>query len=93
VRGGLIRAFGGLPLMSVEEEMSVRQHCCERMEEGLKLDCTEHEDVFECADSLVYYSDRSIEYGLIVHDGGSSYIVIGYCPWCGSKLPESKSGG
>ena len=30
------------------------------------------------------------EYGLIIHDGGSSYIDIKYCPWCGSKLPESK---
>jgi hypothetical protein len=79
--------------MSLEEKMNVRQHCCERMEEGLKLDCSQHTDVFECPDSLVYYSDRSNEYGLIVHDGGTSYIVIGYCPWCGSKLPGSKRGG
>jgi hypothetical protein len=76
--------------MSLEETMNVRQHCCERMEEGLKLDCSQHADEFECPDSLVYYADRSNEYGLIVHDGGTSYIVIRYCPWCGAKLPESK---
>lgn len=74
------------------ENMSVRRHCCERMEEGLSLDCSQHEDVFECPDSLVYYSDRSNEYGLIVHDGGTSYVIIGYCPWCGAKLPESQRG-
>ena len=35
------------------------------------------------------YSDRFDEYGLIVHDGGTSVIAIKFCPWCGSKLPES----
>ena len=72
--------------------MSAGQHCCEPMEEALKLECSQHADVFECPDSLVYYSDRSNEYGLIVHDGGTSYIVIEYCPWCGAKLPESQRG-
>jgi hypothetical protein len=79
--------------MSLEEKMSVRRHCCGRMEEGLKFDCSRHADVFGRADSLVYYSARSGEYGLIVHDGGTSYIVISYCQWCGAKLPESKRGG
>jgi hypothetical protein len=76
--------------MSLEEKLGVMRHCCERMEERLKLDCSQPEDVFECPDSLVYYADRSNEYGLIVHDGGTSYVVIEYCPWCGAKLPESK---
>ena len=79
--------------MNLEEEMSDRQHCCERLEESLKLDCSQHKDVFECPDSLVHYSGRSNEYGLIVHDGGTSYIVIRDCPWCGAKLPESGRGG
>jgi hypothetical protein len=26
----------------------------------------------------------------MVHDGGSSVIVISYCPWCGIKLPEQQ---
>ena len=72
--------------------MSVRQHCCGRMEKHLKLDCSAHKDVFECPDRLMYYSARFNEYGLIVHDGGASYIVIEYCPWCGAKLPDSKRG-
>ena len=67
--------------------MDARRHYCERMEEGLKFNCSQHKDAFECPDSLLYYSDRENEYDLIVHDGGTSYIVIRYCPWCGSRLP------
>ncbi|WP_412762571.1 DUF6980 family protein [Priestia aryabhattai] len=26
------------------------------------------------------------EYGLIIHDGGSSIIGISFCLWCGKKL-------
>jgi len=37
----------------------------------------------------MYYSDVFDEYGLRVFDGGVSYIVIAYCPWCGKKLPDS----
>jgi hypothetical protein len=29
--------------------------------------------------------------GLVVHDGGGSYIAIQYCPWCGAKLDEGRS--
>ena len=25
--------------------------------------------------------------GIIIHDGGQSFIKINYCPWCGRKLP------
>lgn len=36
------------------------------------------------------YIDKFDEYGIIVHDGGESFIGIQYCPWCGKKLPDSK---
>ena len=29
------------------------------------------------------------EYGIRVLDGGSSFIELYYCPWCGKKLPRS----
>ena len=75
------------------KKMTGKRHCCERMAEGLKFECSRHKDAFECPDSLVYYSDRSDEYGLLVHDGGTSYVVIGYCPWCGTELPGAEGGG
>lgn len=39
---------------------------------------------------IIKYSDKFDEYGIIIHDGGNSSIIINYCPWCGKKLPESK---
>lgn len=67
-----------------------KQHCCERMMEQVNYTCSEHADAFECADKSIHYSARFDEYGIIIHDGGSSSSVIEYCPWCGAKLPGSK---
>ena len=25
-----------------------------------------------------------------IRDGGTPYIIIEFCPWCGKKLPNSK---
>jgi len=52
--------------------------------------CDVHEDRFDCPDALVEYLPKFDEYGIIVHDGGSSIIGIEFCPWCGKKLPPSK---
>lgn len=52
--------------------------------------CKQHGDPFDCPDNLIFYSSKFDEYGIIVHDGGSSFIVISFCPWCGTKLPMSK---
>lgn len=51
--------------------------------------CDKHPDPFDCPDNLVDYSPKFREYGLIVHDGGSSSVNIAFCPWCGTKLPDS----
>ena len=29
------------------------------------------------------------EYGLLLDDGGSSYLLISHCPFCGTALPGS----
>jgi hypothetical protein len=68
------------------------EHCCSEMEERLEFECSHHKNPFECPDNLVSYSADLNEYGLIIHDGGSSSILIKYCPWCGARLPESKRG-
>ncbi|MGN9756752.1 DUF6980 family protein [Streptomyces sp. SD31] len=41
-------------------------------------------------DALVGFSARFQEYGLILHDGGTSSITIDFCPWCGRRLPASQ---
>jgi hypothetical protein len=52
--------------------------------------CSEHADQFACPDSLIHYSEKFDEYGIIIRDGGNSVSFISFCPWCGAKLPESK---
>lgn len=60
------------------------------MTEAVNQTCPDHRDRFDCPDALVEYSARFDEYGLIVHDGGSSSVGILFCPWCGANLPDSK---
>jgi hypothetical protein len=69
---------------------AVNPHCCGRMRLAVEETCEQHPDRFDCPDALVTYSEKLDEYGLIVHDGGSAYVVIAYCPWCAAELPESK---
>lgn len=65
-------------------------HCCQEMREQVTFQCDLHKDPFQCPDALVAYEARYDEYGLIIHDGGQSVLSIAHCPWCGSKLPESR---
>lgn len=68
----------------------MKEHCCQKIIETVNHKCEQHSSPFDCPDHLIYYSNRFDEYGIIIHDGGRSYVVIQYCPWCGMKLPESK---
>ena len=69
---------------------AMERHCCDEMRRQIAWHCSDHADPFECPDALVRYSDRFDEYGLIIHDGGTSVSAIHFCPWCGGKLPASK---
>jgi len=62
------------------------------MQAQVQFACPTHTEREDCPDALISYSDKFREYGLIVHDGGSSSIAIGFCPWCGTKLPGSLRG-
>jgi hypothetical protein len=62
--------------------------CCEMMRRNVEARCDQHPDPFDCPDTVVFYSAKGDRYGLIVHDGGTSYIAIKYCPWCGVSLPS-----
>ncbi|MEW2295640.1 hypothetical protein ABZ719_23525 [Streptomyces sp. NPDC006743] len=65
-------------------------HCCEAMNSRANMCCDRHADLFACPDALIEFSARFQEYGLIVHDGGTSSITIDFCPWCGRRLPASQ---
>lgn len=51
---------------------------------------SESEDGEDDPDVVVVYDAKFDEYGLPVRDGGTSMVVIGYCPWCGGRLPASR---
>jgi hypothetical protein len=67
-----------------------RDVCCNAMSAHLSQPCGQHADPFDCSDNIMYWAPPFDEYGLIIHDGGRSYIVVEYCPWCGKRLPPSK---
>jgi hypothetical protein len=69
--------------------LQVEAHCCDEMRRQFERVCDQHPDRFDCPDCFVHYSPKFREYGLIVHDGGSSSCRMRFCPWCGTKLPES----
>jgi hypothetical protein len=56
------------------------------MKDRVEYKCEEHPDPVDCPDNLIYFSEKLNEYGLIVHDGGSSFVTINFCPFCGTKL-------
>lgn len=65
------------------------KYCCEIMKGEIERRCSQHPDIFACPDNLiVHYEDRNT-YGIIIHDGGPSFIRIKFCPWCGRELSEN----
>ena len=71
--------------------MSGKKYCCNDMRRNVEHRCSRHKgNIWDCPDNLICYNDVFDEYGIIIHDGGSSYITINYCPFCGKELPESK---
>ena len=82
-----VLAFFDAPRSSAS---SRRTHCCQHMTIALNYTCSHGHDRFECPDQLLYYCPQFDEYGLLIHDGGASYILITHCPWCGVTLPQPK---
>lgn len=62
--------------------------CCEAMRSQLNWSCTQHRFASECPDALVGQFGVERRYGLYIHDGGSSFLEIHFCPWCGARLPN-----
>lgn len=64
------------------------------MRSNLNYRCDQHPNQYDCPDQLIAYLNTSQLYGLIIHDGGTSFIKIAYCPWCGASLqPEPRENG
>lgn len=59
------------------------------MTAALSFDCGLHSDPFDCPDTVLIFHEVFAEYGLPIRDGGTTYLLISNCPFCGGKLPES----
>lgn len=66
------------------------RHCCISMTQALEHTCQQHETPFDCPDTVLVYNEPFDEYGIPVRDGGETYVIVTHCPWCGTKLPDSK---
>ena len=64
--------------------LSYKKYCCVEMAYHLIKDKESKNQKGINYDSVV--TKRRGNFGLPIHDGGNSYILINYCPWCGSKL-------
>ena len=51
--------------------------CCEEMKQNI-------------AEQIIYFNEVFDEYGITLTEDNVSFILLKYCPWCGSLLPESK---
>lgn len=64
-------------------------HCCEKMTHQVNNKCDVHPRPEDCPDVLISFVEKFREYGIFVHDGGTSSVSIAFCPWCGNELPDS----
>jgi hypothetical protein len=78
-----------MPKKTRPERRSMAEHCCGMMRANIENTCDIHADRFDCGDCLIHkYEDG--EYGIIIHDGGGSAVIICFCPWCGAGLPNDQ---
>jgi hypothetical protein len=72
-----------------------KKFCCGSMKYHFELKCAKHPDPWDigCPDYKVVFMKKSRVYALPVRDGGSSFIIIKFCPWCGKRLPRSRMSG
>ncbi|WP_412973363.1 DUF6980 family protein [Niallia circulans] len=51
-------------------------HCCGEMGYHATFKCDIHENPYDCPDKLILFDEKDHDYGLIIHDGGTSSIEI-----------------
>ena len=63
-----------------------KKYCCVNMAYYLIEDKISKDNEEINYNSVITHTSKRKEFGIPIHDGGSSYIQIAYCPWCGKKL-------
>ncbi|MCC9168346.1 DUF6980 family protein [Pontibacter harenae] len=61
-------------------------YCCLMMADKVFQSLDEEGEIkYGDVDVVINKWDEGL-YGIPIHDGGTSMVLINYCPWCGSKL-------
>lgn len=63
-----------------------KKYCCIDMAYRLIEDKKSKKEDIINYDSVITHFKKGKFFGIPIHDGGSSFIQINFCPWCGSKL-------
>jgi hypothetical protein len=63
-------------------------YCCEALKAQVHHRCADHPNPIDCPDALIVEAHAGAEFGIRVHDGGSSFVRIHHCPWCGADLSQ-----
>jgi hypothetical protein len=74
-------------MINLTSELSTK-YCCEATRIQVEYVCEQHPFPYDCPDTLIYHSNTSDQYGLHIHDGGSSFVFINFCPFCGKGLSD-----
>ncbi|MEL6980640.1 MAG: hypothetical protein AAGM38_18510 [Pseudomonadota bacterium] len=67
-----------------------QQLCCDAMRGALEVASERHATPFDCGATPLVYNAVFDEIGLVLRGEDAQYIVIGHCPWCAARLPESR---
>ena len=63
-----------------------QSYCCMMMADKVYESLDEDGEIkYDDVDVIINKWDDGL-YGIPIHDGGTSMVVINYCPWCGTKL-------
>ncbi|MBW8308789.1 MAG: hypothetical protein K0M45_03995 [Candidatus Paracaedibacteraceae bacterium] len=73
----------------IERGANPNDFCCLIMGEKVTFSCDQHPDPWDCVDYTLVRTEKG-NYGIPIRDGGSSYIRISFCPWCGTNLKKVK---
>ncbi|WP_242920756.1 DUF6980 family protein [Pontibacter liquoris] len=63
-------------------------YCCLMLADKVYQSLDEEGEIkYDDPDVIINKWDEGL-YGIPIHDGGASMVVINYCPWCGHKLSK-----
>jgi hypothetical protein len=68
-----------------KSKVKVGRRCCTKMTYYLTFD-KKTKNINP--DAIIRFHKKTKDYGIPIHDGGSSFIEIEFCPWCGTKLKK-----